>query len=464
MLQEADLARIQVSVREQQLRQRWRIVLLWSLRICSLVLLLMMLRSVLIWPFRDLDPALDACMAREGAQARDCMRQEIELRRLPVERARREVLALTGLVALTLVMALMVRFGLRRQMQQQSRFADQVFDAVPLPMSLRSPRGIFLRVNAAFEQRHGRRNQDLAGRHHSELFPEAVIREVERLDALAIASTEPVEHEFEEGSGDDRRAAILRLRAVRDEDGAVLALVMVRSDITELRGHQRELTESNERLRLLSARMVDAQEAERRRIARDLHDQVGQILTALKLQLGMVAQQGAPGGLPAALQPAREFAEEALRHTRDLSASLHPHLLDDLGLEAAVSGLVERFVRPLVAQVDLDCRIEPPRATPALELVAFRVVQEALTNAVRHAQARRIGIVLRTEGGRLVVEVGDDGAGFQVDEASAPKRATSLGLAGMHDRVAELGGELAIDSAPAAGTRLRAQLPWSAAA
>ena len=249
----------------------------------------------------------------------------------------------------------------------------------------------------------------------------------------------------------------------RDDDGAVLALVTARQDVTSLRLHEAELTSANDKLRRLSAQMIDAQEDERRRIARDLHAQVGQILTALKMQIALVAKQGAVADAASALLLAREFADEALRHTRDLSASLHPHLLDDLGLEAALNWLVDRFVRPLVPTVELRCRIAPARSSQEAELVAFRVVQEALTNAARHAQATRIGVILETEGGMLSIEVIDDGVGFEGGNAGLEaKRGTSLGLAGMNDRVAEFGGELAMDSTPGVGTRLRARLPWTA--
>jgi signal transduction histidine kinase len=208
--------------------------------------------------------------------------------------------------------------------------------------------------------------------------------------------------------------------------------------------------------------MIDAQEEERRRIARELHDQVGQILTALQLQLGSVAKRGAIEDAAASLMLAREFADEALRHTRDLSASLHPHLLDDLGLEPALNWLVDRFIRPLVPDVELRCRLQPPRGSQQAELVAFRVVQEALTNAARHSQATRIGVILEVEVGTLSIEVIDDGVGFEGGAAGVEaKRGTSLGLAAMHDRVAELGGDLEMHSTPGIGTRIRATLPWA---
>ena len=461
MLEATELARVKPSVSEQQLRQRWRGALLWVLRVLLITLLLLVLKTLLIWPMRDIDEALDRCMTAEAQDARVCMRREIEVRRVVIDQARVELVAFLALTLMTFSVALWVRFGLRTQLREQYRFSSQVFDAVPLSMSLRTPGGVFLRVNTAFEKRYGLTRTGVAGRHFSQFFPEAVVREVERVDAQALGSTDAVEEETDSSRPGRPQHTVMRAQAVRDEDGTALGIVHVHEDITALRLHEAELVSTNEKLRRLSAQMIDAQEAERRRIARDLHDQVGQILTALKLQLGMVSRKGAVPDAAASLMMAREFAEEALRHTRDLSASLHPHLLDDLGLEAALGWLVDRFVRPLVPTVELRCRLARPRTAQSIELVAFRVVQEALTNAVRHAHASRIGVILEAEGDVLSIEVIDDGVGFEGGDAGVEaKRGTSLGLAAMGDRVSEVGGELAMESTPGVGTRLRARLPW----
>jgi PAS domain S-box-containing protein len=463
MLESGELGRIKPSVAELQIRQRWRGTVLWVVRGLMLVFLLLVLKTVLVWPMRDLDGALDTCMKSQSEDARLCMRREIELRRIPIEQARMNLMAFVFLTLTAFGVALWIRFGLRQQLRQSSRFADYVFDSVPLPLSLRTPSGMILNVNTAFEKRYGVGRRNMTGRQLAEFIPAETARDLAHFDQLAIQSKEPIQTEFTVTRGEKTEHFILHLQSVRDDDGAVLGLVTARQDVTALRAHEAELTLANDKLRRLSAQMIDAQEAERRRIARDLHDQVGQILTALKMQIAMVAKQGAVADAASALMLAREFAEEALRHTRDLSASLHPHLLDDLGLEAALNWLIDRFVRPLVPTVDLRCRIAPARSSQEAELVAFRVVQEALTNAARHAQATRIGVIVESTDGVLAIEVIDDGVGFEGGNAGLEaKRGTSLGLAGMGDRVAEFGGELAMDSTPGVGTRLRARLPWTA--
>ncbi|HEY8049038.1 MAG TPA: ATP-binding protein [Ramlibacter sp.] len=463
MFRESELGRIKPSIAELKVRQRWRNTLLWVVRTLMLLSAGLLLYTVLQWPFDDFAVAVDRCMRGAPQLARDCAVREAEERRIVAGEARLQVFAFLGLLAMTILLAFRVRFGLRRQLRENIRFSDQVFNSVPLPLTLRTPGGIFLKVNAEFEKRYGVAQEDVQGRRVSDLpLPAAIAQEVERLDMLAIGSPGPIETELVVTRDGRTDYFILRLQAMRDADGAAVGIVTVREDVTALRVHEAELTLANEKLRQLSAQMIDAQEDERRRIARDLHDQVGQVLTALKMQLGMVSKQGTVPDAGAALLLAREFADEALRHTRDLSASLHPHLLDDLGLEAALGWLVDRFVRPLVPTVDLRCRLAPARTSQDIELVAFRVVQEALTNAARHAQATRIGVILEATGDSLTIEVIDDGVGFEGGAAGIDaRRGTSLGLAGMNDRVAELGGVLALDSTPGVGTRLRATLPWA---
>ncbi len=220
-----------------------------------------------------------------------------------------------------------------------------------------------------------------------------------------------------------------------------------------------ELENLNAELTRMSARLISAQEEERRRISRELHDQVGQVLTALKIQLGALAAGDA--SMTPVLAPVRELADEALRQARDLTASLHPHLLEDLGLAPALRALIERFVRPSGLEVELYCELKPPRGPKEAELVAFRIVQESLTNVVRHANARTAWVRLNTAGGCLKVEVQDDGegsSGYSTWFDSDGK--ASLGVAGMRDRAHELGGEFHMESTAGDGTTVRAQLPW----
>jgi signal transduction histidine kinase len=215
------------------------------------------------------------------------------------------------------------------------------------------------------------------------------------------------------------------------------------------------LRESNRRLTVLSRRILRAEEDERRRIARDLHDQVGQSLTALELDL-QALKRGSPDA--ARIVRCLEIAAHLHENVRDLSVLLRPPQLDDLGLVAALRAHLDRHVRPHGVQTRFEADISAERLSGDLEAACFRIAQEALNNVLRHAHARAVAVVLREMPAELVLEVGDDGAGF--DPASALEAAAgglSSGLLNMQDRAALAGGALEIESAPGKGTLLRAR-------
>jgi signal transduction histidine kinase len=203
---------------------------------------------------------------------------------------------------------------------------------------------------------------------------------------------------------------------------------------------------------------AQAQDAERRRIARELHDQVGQLLTAIQLKL-MVAQREAGVRQEAALAEALALVNQSVVQVRELSLELWPTNLEELGLPAALRWLAARHQRS--SGLELELELEPVGALSGETAVAvFRIVQEALTNVARHAKARRLAIRLRQARGWLELEVRDDGQGFLVEEAR--KRAdggASLGLAGMQERASLAGGRLEIKSIAGRGTSVRARLP-----
>ena len=227
-----------------------------------------------------------------------------------------------------------------------------------------------------------------------------------------------------------------------------------------LRKGERELHEARLRLQALSNRMLQVQETERRHIARELHDEIGQSLTAMKLNLDALQRRLAGhAALPLAVE-ATDIAEGLLEQVRALSLDLRPPQLDDLGLAAALSWLVKRHGRPEGPAIALDTPEHPSRLDAQIETACFRVAQEALTNALRHAGAGEIRIDLRQGDGRFELQVRDDGCGF--DLAAAQNRALqggSLGLIGMGERVLLAGGTLHIDARPGAGTAVIASFP-----
>jgi signal transduction histidine kinase len=241
--------------------------------------------------------------------------------------------------------------------------------------------------------------------------------------------------------------------------GALVALVAVsRIRVLELRSQEQHArTEAAEgEMRRLSRRLVSAQEDERRRLARELHDEVGQMLTALRMELGKAERlRPANGpGFAAGITECKRIIDTVMESVRALSMGLRPAMLDDFGLGAALDWHGRDFSRRygvpvfLTVEGDVDRLPEPHRTS------VYRIVQEALTNCARHARAGRVEVTLRDAGGRLHLRVHDDGIGLHVDE----KRA-GVGLVGIEERVREIRGHLSIHSRPGTGTTLEIDIP-----
>ena len=225
---------------------------------------------------------------------------------------------------------------------------------------------------------------------------------------------------------------------------------------------QRALQEYSDRLAALSRRLLVAQEAERRAVARELHDEIGQALTAVKLHLNVAARAPDRDATAAALAQASEVVNGAIAQVRDKALDLRPSMLDDSGLVPALRWYLERFEQRSGIEVRLTAAIGDRLPTAEQETVCFRLVQEALTNAARHAQARSIRVSLARASGGVEISVRDDGKGFDVQAAlERARRGEALGLAGMQERVSLVGGEIEIESAPGAGCEIRVRVPFA---
>ena len=201
-------------------------------------------------------------------------------------------------------------------------------------------------------------------------------------------------------------------------------------------------------------RVVTAQEAERRRLARELHDETGQALTSILLGLNAVEEAGDPVQRQAAVAEVRELVRSTLRDVRQLAVDLRPSALDDFGLVPALERLTSTFAETTGIGVDFEATV-PDRLPPEVETALYRIVQEALTNIVKHARASRVSVLLARKPSSVTAVIEDDGVGFD----SASVRADGLGLVGMRERVALLGGRLAIETTPDAGTTCLAEVP-----
>lgn len=214
-----------------------------------------------------------------------------------------------------------------------------------------------------------------------------------------------------------------------------------------------------------AARALGAQERERDRVARELHDQTGQALTNQIIALDLMLEDGSqPTAVSARLRDVKETLETTLEEVHRLAQDLRPAVLDDLGLLPALRTLARQAGAAPTA-ITVDAATLKGRLAPTLETALYRIAQEAVTNALKYARARQIRIGLRETDGGVVLEVHDDGQGF--DESAIERNGRTgpgLGLYGMHERAALLGGTLKIRSRPGAGTQVRAELPLQARA
>jgi PAS domain S-box-containing protein len=231
-------------------------------------------------------------------------------------------------------------------------------------------------------------------------------------------------------------------------------------DITKRKQAEAKRKEYSHKLQVLSRRLVEAQETERRNIARELHDEIGQSLTALQLNLQAMLQLPAAEALSRRLRESLSVVGRVLDQVHDISLNLRPSILDDLGLEPALRWYTEK--QAALVGLEAEFRTDPleQRLDTVIETECFRIAQEALTNVVRHARAKSVTVELRREQDRIHLRVRDDGIGFDVAAVREKAvRGASLGLLSMEERAALAGGGLEFTSIPGRGTKVHAWFP-----
>jgi PAS domain S-box-containing protein len=245
-------------------------------------------------------------------------------------------------------------------------------------------------------------------------------------------------------------------KVIVNEAGEPIRLVGTSQVVTELRQAEQALQEYTTRLQALSRRLLEVQEAEGRHLARELHDEVGQLLTGLRLLLKPNGTVPADA-VTARFEQARAIVDELLQRVRALSFDLRPAALDELGLVPALLALFERFTEQTGVLVDFKHQGVEQRFAAEVETTAYRVVQEALTNVARHAAVAGATVRVWTTADALNLQIEDRGRGF--DPEITPATPRSSGLVGMEERVVLLNGHLTIESQPGGGTQITAELP-----
>jgi PAS domain S-box-containing protein len=266
---------------------------------------------------------------------------------------------------------------------------------------------------------------------------------------FALART--TEHRVRRADGTEFWAAV-SFTSMFNQASHMSGFLLMLSDISD----RKELESAREQLAL---RLVGAQEEERRRVARELHDQLGQHLTGLSLGLSQLELLSANPTATELTRRLRGLADEMSRDAHHLALELRPMILDDLGLAAAVSNYADDLARRTALEMDVHCNLDG-RLDSAVETTMYRVIQEALTNIVKHARAKRVSIILERQDSLVRAIVEDDGVGFNAVSLltyGAPNQ--RLGLMGMRERAALMGGDLEIESRPGRGTTLFVRVP-----
>jgi PAS domain S-box-containing protein len=318
--------------------------------------------------------------------------------------------------------------------------------------------GKYISINHAAEQLSGYAREEIIGHSFTEFISAEHITQVRDNFCGKLAKRGETTYEVEVIAKDGRRVPVeVSSRAIY-ENGVIVGVQGTARDITERK-------QAQDALQMFSRQLIEAQEEERRRIARELHDQIGQVLTAVKMNLHTVQRvcNGTESGTY--IRDNIEAVDEALRLVRDLSVDLRPPLLDDLGLVTALHWYVDRYAKRTGIDADVIIKLQDQneRFSRELETACFRIAQEALTNIVRHARAKRVSVRLRKEDSVLVLSVKDNGVGF--DPQALRRRvpgAVTLGLLGMQERAHAAGGVLEINSKTSKGTEIRLKLPLDA--
>lgn len=337
-----------------------------------------------------------------------------------------------------------------------------LFEFAPDTILVASHGGVIVRVNAQVEKMFGYAPDELTGRSIETLIPERFKQQhaQHRSGYLLEPHTRPMGAGLElsgrRKDGSEFPVDVM-LSPMKSNEGSIVIAVI--RDITRRKHAEEALKDYAERLSVLSRRLMEVQETERRNIARELHDEISQALTGLKLTLEMAARQP-PQEVGASLEQAHTLVNDLMAHARKMSLDLRPPMLDDLGLLHALLWHIEHYTAQTQIKVDFKYSgIETRRFETEVETAAYRIVQEALTNVARHAHVDEVSARVWTQQNKLMVEIDDAGAGFNAEDELIASGTS--GLAGMRERARLLGGRLRVESRPRGGTRLTAELRFN---
>lgn len=316
----------------------------------------------------------------------------------------------------------------------------------------------YILVNEAFLASVGLPVEAVLGRTPADVWPGSWGQHFMETDREVVQSGQRLRFEEERpGPRSELRWFDTVKTPLVDAQGQVLGIVGISRDITDRKEMERNLRESRTQLRELSAYLQTVREEERSRIARELHDELGQSLTAIQLGLGSLRDRhDGRAAWHEALAELQHLTEHTVTAMQRLASDLRPPVLDDLGLPAAIEWLLAGFTRRSGVDHELHLPETPLRCDADTSTALFRIVQEALTNVSRHSKATQVTVTLQEGLAGIRLSIVDNGRGMDERLVVAP---SSLGLIGMRERTLMLGGRLVISSSPGSGTAVEVHLP-----
>ena len=322
--------------------------------------------------------------------------------------------------------------------------------------------------NNAAEETFGYRREQVLGKSIDLLYADLV--ESGSVHARTMLKGRNVSRILNKAKSGRIFTALLSASVLRDPAGTPIGYMGISRDITELENAEEEerrlyeqVRAGRERLQLLSKQLLDTQESERRHIARELHDEIGQAMTGVQMNLQIIAPLLTDASAKTRLEDTSLAIERVLQQIRNLSLDLRPSILDDFGLVPALRWLLERQAQRTGLHIEFTADALGKRAPEQIETVCFRVTQEAITNITRHAYARQVSVQLRCSPSDLELTIQDDGVGFDVTQAiERAAQGSSMGLLGLQERVILVGGNVEISSALNQGTRIHVIIPLDA--
>jgi len=356
----------------------------------------------------------------------------------------------------------------RRQAEEalrgQLEFSQQLIDTIPNPVFYKNVKGTYLGCNAAFEKFIGTSKDAIIGKTVYHVAPSREWGDVYRESDMALFNKGGSQiYETSVMGADGRMRDVMVHKATYDDiSGAVAGIVGVITDISELKLTEEALRASENKLHVLSSHLLTAQERERRRVSLELHDELGQSLTLLKLQLGSLQRKLHEDQEELRKEAASIllYMEQVIESVRRLSRDLSPAILEDLGFSAALRSMADDFTIHSGITVSLDMDEVDALFSHESQILIYRIFQESLTNIGKHSGSRQVSLAIQRGESEVTLVVEDYGRGFDLREVAARYSVEKgLGLAAIDERARMLGGSSTITSSKGKGTRLTIVIP-----